>query len=153
MFPRGVQGVTALTYVEQHATLKAQLPALREGGKRAQDVAALGLAGYVERLAALNDAYGAKVAPGSPDRIAHDQIRSHQADGQRRLLKVLVHILAAYDEESDAHVAARDRLLRPILDQNAAIGVHRRNRRQPTDVDPETGEEVIDAVVPPVEAG
>jgi hypothetical protein len=41
-------------------------------------------------------------------------------------------------------------LLGPIVRENEAIRVHRRNRRRPTDVDPETGEEIIDPTNPPV---
>jgi hypothetical protein len=149
IFPMGMQAITALTYVEQHEAVSTLLRLLGPGGDLANQVEILRLDDLLERIGEVNERYGKLLSTGNIRDVTHDKIRKAQATGQRNLLRVAAWILGHYQDD-DRDLEARLTLLGPIVRENEAIRVHRRNRRRPTDVDPETGEEIIDPTNPPV---
>jgi len=149
IFPMGVQAITSLTYVEEHESVSTILGLLNPGGELAEDAKTLKVDDLVEQLGEVNQRYGQVIGKGDANDVTHDVIRKAQAEGQRNLLKVVAWILGHYqDDEKD--LETRLALLDPIVRENEAIRLHRRNRRRPTDVDPETGEEIIDPTNPAV---
>jgi hypothetical protein len=149
IFPMGVQAITSLTYVEEHETVSTILGLLGPGGELADDAKTLKVEDLVERIGEINQRYGQVIRKRDEKDVTHDGIRKAQAEGQRNLLRVVAWILGHYqDDEED--LEARLALLGPIVRENEAIRIHRKNRRRPTDVDPETGEEIVDPTNPAV---
>lgn len=62
-----------------------------------------------------------------------------QTEGQELLAQSVVLILAHYIAHKDKDITRE--LLAPVERQSKAIRAARRRRRQPTDIDPTTGEE------------
>jgi hypothetical protein len=149
VFPMGVQAITALTYVEQHESVCTMLGLLGPGGELSEQAQVLRVEDLIERIDQINERYGKLLRSGSVRNGMHDRIRKAQAEGQRNLLRVVAWILGHYQDD-DRDLEARLTLLGPIVREQEAIRVHRRNRRRPTDVDPETGEEIVDPTNPAV---
>jgi hypothetical protein len=149
VFPMGVQAITALTYVEEHETVSTILGLLGPGGELADQVKTLRVEDLVEQIGEVNQRYGKLLSTGNVRDVTYDKIRKAQAEGQRNLLRVVAWILGHYQDD-DRDLEARLTLLGPIVREQEAIRVHRRNRRRPTDVDPETGEEIVDPTNPAV---
>lgn len=143
LLPEGIAAITMLPYAAQHEQVnllleRAAAPELQE------HVAALPeLTSLLARLRELNEAYGAALrqvesAPNS------EQMRAARLRGQDLLAEVMALIIGNHATQPGADPSARDRLLEPILRQNAAIGAARRRRRAPVDIDPDTGNELPD---------
>jgi len=139
LFPAGVHAVTSLSFVEQHETVALLLRRLREPRDLAGKVASLGLEDMVARLAALNARYGAELARPA-EVVTFAEVRAGRKRGQANLARITALVLAQFagDDEQDA----LDELLRPILEQNEAVRLHRGRRRAVTDVDPATGDDL-----------
>ncbi|MCG8425718.1 MAG: hypothetical protein MJE77_48175 [Proteobacteria bacterium] len=76
-------------------------------------------------------------------------MRKAQIEGQELLARTVVLILAHYVLTGD--IEATRRLLEPIDRQQLAIAERCRRRCQPTDVYPDTGEEIGEATIEVVE--
>jgi hypothetical protein len=122
---------------------------LGPGGELAEDAKTLKVDDLVERLGETNQRYGQVIGKGDAKGVSHDAIRRAQAAGQRDLLRVVAWILGHYQDD-DKDLETRLALLGPIVRENEAIRLHRKNRRRPTDVDPETGQEIVDPTNPAV---
>jgi hypothetical protein len=139
IFPKGVQAVTQLTFVDELAAVDGILAALK-GKKLAPIVADLGLTRQVKRLTKLNAKYRTAQETPAASATSFGDVRGARAQGQEHLLQAVAMILGKYPQSTPEHIAARTSLLGPILKQNDAIRLYLRSRRAVQDVNPETGE-------------
>src|SRR5690606_31102882 len=110
----------------------------------AEDAVALGLSSYVERLTGLISDFRQALQEESVREISYDEIRQAQAEGQELMLRVVAKVLGDHGGTGDEETAFRQELLAPVLTQNRRMAERYSNRRGATDVDPETGQEVVD---------
>jgi hypothetical protein len=157
-FPRGVQAVTQATFVDELSAVQGILAQLQ--GPHKETVKDLGLTRYATRLTKLAKDYEAALKATPEKGVDYSQVRAARQRAHEFLLEAVAMVVGRYPLTTDKHVAARQKLLGPILQQNAAISVYLRSRRTVEDVDPTTGETqpttpIADAptVTPAVEGG
>ena len=141
LFPNGVASVVRLPFAEEHAQINMLLERAADDDL-AGDIALLPeLPELLARLTERNREYGdaLRAGTGVPTR---DDVNEARATCQERLAEVAALIIGLYALRTPEDTEGRDHLLQPILEQNDAIRVARRQRQLPTDVDPETGEEL-----------
>lgn len=136
VFPAGVQVVTSMPYPEESAEIERLLVALQ--GPLAATVASFGLTRLVERLAAVSERF--RNALYSETRLDFATVRAAREQGHTYVLEIVSMILGAFPLHTPEHTEKRNRLLRPILEMDAAVRAYRRSRRSVPDVDPMSGE-------------
>ncbi len=108
----------------------------------AADVVTLGLATVRDRLAAVNDGFGALLDAFEPEaRVSFDRFRQEDLTGQEMMLRVVAVIAGRYTGATAGEDATRAKLLAPILHQNEAVAESFRRKRTVTDVNPNSGED------------
>lgn len=141
LLPHGIAAITKLPYTEQHAQVNIMLERADEEDLAA-DVAALPeMRSLLDRVRAHNTSYG-EILSNVVSRATSAERREAQQSCQELLVATMGLIIGHYALHEPDNTADRDYLLEPILHQNAAIGAARRQRRQPRDVDPGTGDEL-----------
>jgi hypothetical protein len=140
LFPDGAGAIVTLSFTEEVVRTE-QLLGLA-GGELKDDVARLGATALVQQVAEL--AGGLRLAleqRGEQVPVAsYDQVREARARGNELIASLVVRILeTALSRPLTAE--QRIELLRPVLDQNEAVRATRARRREPADVNPETGNE------------
>jgi hypothetical protein len=98
----------------------------------------LGLSRRVSRLVDLEKQYREAIALPSQS-VTFAMVKAARSQGQSLMLQAVALTLGKYPSDDDADVAARAALIRPILEQDAAIHAYLRERRAVEDVDPATG--------------
>lgn len=141
LFPNGVAAVIRLPYAEEHAQINMLLERAA-ADDLADDVAMLPeLPALLERLRERNLEYGEVLRAGT-DVPKRNDVRDALALCQDRLAEVASLIIGLFALRAPDDTEGRDHLLQPILEQNEAIRVARRQRKKPSDIDPTTGEEI-----------
>lgn len=144
IFPTGVRDITSLPYVEELEAVDGIVRLFND--ELAPVVQELNLGRHAARLASLAESYRAALEAPPPSLLNWGNVRSARAEGQGLLLETVAIIVGQRHGRSPEATAARLELLGPILRQNEAIGSSLRGRRTvPTDVNPETGEELPNA--------
>jgi len=127
MFPNGVNAVTRLPYVEQHSTVGSMLGSVRrDDGAWVDNIDRLGLSRYVDRIAELNEAYGATLT--KRDGLTYDALRTAISEAYEPFAEVIVRLLG-HPSVPVGDVETRYGLVRPVLDQQAEASQYRRRRR------------------------
>lgn len=139
LFPTGVQDVTSLAFVLELAAVDDILAKLRSK-ELTPVVEELGLTRLVNRLADVNEQYRAALHAPEPETLAFGDVRAARVQGQERLLQTVAIVLGKHYKLTPEDIAAREDLLGPILEQNAAIAAAMRSRNVVQDVNPSTGE-------------
>jgi hypothetical protein len=141
LLPRGAAAITQLECVLE---LEAVGALLRGAAKPelAPHVDTAQVRAHIAQLGELHPRFAAAIGGGQRGAIGYDKVRAANAIGQRNLLRVVAWVLGNYLEDEADHVAARERLLGPILKQNEEIGREHARTGVVTDVDPVTGEPV-----------
>lgn len=142
LLPRGAAAITQLEY-----TLASQAIGvlLREAAKPAlvPDIETALVRPHLAQLTELHPKFAVAIGMGQAGAVDFSKVRAARATGQRNLLKVVAWVLGHYLEDEDpAHVAARARLLGPILRQNEEIGLEHARGGVVTDIDPVTGKPI-----------
>ncbi|MBK9261892.1 MAG: hypothetical protein IPM54_19070 [Polyangiaceae bacterium] len=140
VFPIGVHAITTLPYVEELEAVGAIVRSFAD--ELAPAVQELSLQRHATRLANLAADYRKALEAPPPSLLDWGRIRAARAEGQGLLLETVAIILGKRHGRSADATAARLQWLGPILQQNAAIGASFKGRRTPTDVNPDTGEEL-----------
>lgn len=148
IFADGVRAITQQAFEVQEGIMKAMM--VRFDSDLSGHVDALGQRRAVERLRRLIGEFSAELDKEKRDTVTFDQVRGarralHEATGE-----VVVAILYHFGGDEEANVRQRTRLLEPLMVQQARVAETRRRRRVPTDVDPETGEELVRDLDEPV---
>ena len=138
LFPKGAGAVTSLNYVDQLGEVE-RIIATAKSPEWAPVITALGLDRRVARLDSLEPQYRSAVAD-PVTKLDFADVKQARSRGQSLMLQAVAMILGKYPSDSDADIAARSKLLGPILRQNEAIRDYLRGRKPIVDVDPDTGE-------------
>ena len=146
IFPTSVNDITGLAFVEELAAVELILAAL-QGKSLAPVVKELGLGRLTKRLADLTVQYRAALEAPAPETIAFGEVRAARIRAHELLLEAIAIVIGQHHGSSPEEVAKRTELLRPIFDQNEAIGAALRGRRAIADVNPETG--IVDNAAAP----
>jgi hypothetical protein len=147
VFPSGVSAVTGLPFVEEVEVVDSIVTMLFSE-KLAPVVEELGLGRLAKRLADLAKKYRAAIEAPAPATLLFGEVRAARKQGQERLLETVAIILGKHHASTPEEAAARENLLGPIMEQNAAIGESLRNRVPVPDVNPSTGEPDPSATAP-----
>ncbi len=141
LLPEGVAAVTHLPYAEQHQQVNILLERARDEDLQG-DIAALPeFVDVQDRLTMRNMEYG-ELLRQSDEVPTSEQLRAGKRRCQDLVTSVMALIIGLYELRAPTSAPERDRLLEPILIQNEALRQARRRRRNPTDIDPQTGEEL-----------
>ena len=150
-FAEGVAAITQQAFEVQEGLMDAMLAML--DARFAKHVEALGLGRGVERLRRLTGEFKAELDRDRKPGVTFDQVRAarhqlHEATC-RVLIGVLYHLDAGHLGAGDASAAAvRARILEPLLDQQERVAQAYSRHRAPTDVNPDTGEEIVEGGEP-----
>lgn len=140
--PKGAVGVTTLNYYDQSSEVDGILDMLE--GRLADHVRVLGIGMFVTELRTLNNEFREILAAEPRTEVTYDQVRASDELGQEHLLQAMAMVLGLYPTGTDEHVTRRTRLLAPVMRQNDLIREYLRARRAVRDVDPVTGEELVE---------
>lgn len=140
VYPSGVHAITSLPFIEELEAVDAIVRLLQND--LAPMVTELNLQRHAARLTSLAVDYRKALEAPPPALIEWGRIRAARADGQGLLLETVAIILGKRHSRSDEGTQERLQWLGPILQQNEAIGASYKQRRSPTDVNADTGEEV-----------
>lgn len=147
LFPDGPNAIIKLPYVQENQAVHGMLARL-EDPDMAEAVAALPELGEaIDHIRALNARFGRVLAEAQNGTApSAEDVRQARTRGQTLLSETVALIIAEFaGTEKDPR---RDELLEPILVQNQAIRQIRRRRRNPTDIDPDTGVIIPDSADP-----
>ena len=140
VFPSGVHAITSLPFVEELEAVDAIVRLLQNDLSAMVDE--LNLQRHAARLTALAVDYRKALEAPPPSLIDWGRIRAARAEGQGLLLETVALILGKRHGRSDTGTQERLQWLGPILQQNEALGASYKQRRTPSDVNADTGEEV-----------
>jgi hypothetical protein len=147
VFPGGVHAITSLPYVEELEAVQAIVHSLQN--ELAPTITELNLQRHTARLAALAIDYRKALEAPAPSLIHFGNVRAARAEGQGLLLETVAIILGKHHNRSAKSSAERLNFLEPILRQNEALGAAFKNRRAPSDINADTGEELSNAPAAP----
>lgn len=139
LLPRGPGAISQLTYLEETEAV-ATLVRTAVKAAIAPQIDIANARPHITRLATLNAQFKDLVGVGQAGAVGFDKVRAARAIGQRNLAKIVAWILGHYLDDDAPQLAARERLLGPILKQNASIGAEHARTGVVTDVDPVTGD-------------
>ena len=149
LLPEGAAAVVHLAYPEQAAECESVRSKLQR--EYADDVRVAGIQPYVDRMAVLTPEYVSLVKEYKTGReITLDEVRAAREQGQENLLVALVKVLGRYADPTPENIQARSELLAPFRFHTEAIRRYYQSRRSVRDVDPNTGDEVPEALDQPL---
>lgn len=138
LFPAGVQAVTSLPMIDQLAAVEVIVELLQ--GELAPLVAEVGITTNVRRVIELADEYRA-VLEERQSQVTFAEVQAARDEGHALFCSVIGLVFGTFYRADQAdHMDAQAGLLAPVLEQNEAVRVYRRNRRPVVDIDPDTGE-------------
>lgn len=132
ILPHGLYAVASLPYIEELAAVEAIMDKLE--GELAPMVLELGLIRQVRRLRERVNDYRAAHLADQPETVEFARVREHRKRGQGYLLETIALIRGTYPASDDPDLdSARRILLAPIIEQNEAIRISARSRRNVRD--------------------
>ena len=140
-FPKGVFEITSQSWPEQARTVAALINKLKDE-KWIGTVEKLGAMMYLNQLESLNNQFLEEMENVKKADVTANQIRARKKEGQENLLEVVAKILGLFPRSNEDAVE-RAKLMAPIIEQNDAIREYYRMRRRVRDLDPDTGEEIL----------
>ena len=141
IFSNGVRAITQQAFEVQEGIMKAMM--VRFDSDLSEHVDLLGQRRSIERLRRLISEFSAELEQEKRDTVTFDQVRAARSALHEATCDVVVAILYHFSETDEASRRQRTRLLEPLLYQQARVAEARRRRRVPTDVNPDTGEELL----------
>jgi hypothetical protein len=138
IFPRGVNDMTSLAFIDELAAVEGIVKAFQ--GELAPIVVELGLTRLAERLTKLAVEYHTVLNAPDPEVVRFGDLRAARAQGQHYLLQSVAQIVGKHWRDTAEDVTSRAALMAPILKQNEAIRQSLRAHRAPEEIDPITGE-------------
>ncbi len=146
LYPGGPIAITTLTYVDQGSEVGAIVEHLSPDGVLGAQAQTVGLVAQVARLGKLNAEFLDLLPKGTDELVRWDHVRAANAQGDERLRAIVAWILGQFPDPHQAE--ARAALLEPIRHQDEAIRAALSARRTVRDVDPVSGEEIVDEADP-----
>ncbi len=141
LIPGGVAGIVLLNYEEQLAKCRELVASFR--ALPADDLAQLNVEPMLSLIESLIPQFKKALDGASTRELSYADIKAREAQGQELMLSVLAQCIAAYPNPTDEDRAQRDRLIAPILDQQRRLKESFARRTGQTDIDPDTGEELL----------
>lgn len=145
LYPEGVAPIINQPYEDQLAANDGLMLKLTTTLKN--EAQTLNLGRFVEALGRANEAFRVELNKAAKVEISYDQVQAARDRGNLNLRMTVARILGASAELTPEAEAQRATLLAPILEQARRIRAARRGRRRVGDVDPTTGEDLVDAPV------
>ena len=115
IFPEGVMAVTRLPFEEKLAVTQAIIGRLT--GDLAEDVAALGIEGFVKRLEALNEEFAEELEKSKTKEIDFHELEAARNRGNLFVRQIIAKTLGEYNRDSEEDNTQRDAVLGSILEQ------------------------------------
>jgi hypothetical protein len=140
LFPDGAGAIVTLSFTEEVVRTE-QLLGLASGELK-DDVARVGATALVQQIAELVGGLRLVLEQRSHQApvASYDQVREARVRGNELIANLVIRILEVALSQP-LSPEQRIELLRPVLDQNEAVRATRARRREPADVNPETGNE------------
>lgn len=145
LFPAGIAAITRQAFEEQLSTMDTMMEVFAT--RLSNQAQTLHLERQLNRLGRLIEDFRAELNLNARRQVTFDQVRGARNELHEQACKVVATIIATFDEEDASTVRRRNRLLAPLREQQERVAEARRRQRHPTDVDPETGEELADEVL------
>ena len=142
IFKDGVAGITNNGYVEKSKEIGSIINLLETDF--AEHVKVLLIAHLVVELKELQADFSAGLAKSRKNKITGDDLRTAKVNAQNNFYSALAQILGLFHLETEEHIKARKVLLEPIYEQIQAVKAFRKQRRKVRDIDPETGELIVE---------
>ena len=139
LFAEGVRPIITLPFEEQ--LVKNQTIINRLKGDLKEDVATTHIGDYLAQLESLNILFRAQLKESKTKEISYDELEAARDRGNLLVRRVVAVILGTFHEETEEAVGKRQALLSPFTEQAERVRLLRKGRRNPQDIDPETGEE------------
>ncbi len=120
LFPRGLNAVVHASFVEELSAVEQIATRL---GAEKELVKKLSLGAHAARLTELAGQMRTALGKGRATReISSDKLRELRAAGQERLAQYVFLVVGKHSSASDADIAARRTLLRPVMELNDQLG-------------------------------
>ncbi|TXD41280.1 hypothetical protein FRC96_04660 [Lujinxingia vulgaris] len=148
-FAEGVGAITQKAYEVQEGLIDAMLASL--DARFNNHVEALGLRRGVERLRRLTGEFKAELDRDRKPGVTYDQVQAARHQLHEATCRVLIGVLYHLEAGEASTLARRANILEPLLDQQERVAQAYSRHRAPTDVNPDTGEEIVEGGEP--EAG
>lgn len=143
-FPRGARAITSLSFEAQLGVMQTMRKALR--GELREAVETVGMTAEVARFSNDIDLFRDELAIAEKPVTSWDQVTADRERLHEMTCLVVVQVLSAFDDLDDAEaIKTREWLLAPFREQQQRVLDAYRRRRRPLDVDPATGEEILDS--------
>jgi hypothetical protein len=146
VFPRGVAPIIHQSFEVQLGIMKVMLETF--DGDLFNEVQLLGLEREVERMRRLVDAFEDELSSAKADITTFDKVREARELLHEYGALVIAQAIVAYPGLDEQATHDRESLLAAFNDQQARVAEDYRRRRRVTDVDPETGEELLEDDTP-----
>lgn len=146
VFPAGLAGLVNLTFEAQLADMDMLLERfVAPTGDLAKHVDALGVRRHVDQLDTLVPKFRAELEKENADEVTYEDVKNFQLDSLDVFAAAVFAVLSTYDTDSARAAERRGVCLAEYHRQNAIIAeAYRRQNRVP-DVDPDTGEPVVES--------
>ena len=140
-FPRGAAAITRLTFEQQLAVMQTMVKEFR--GPLSDAVDTIGMTSDVDHFETLVAAFREELTIVEKPITPWDEVVAIRNELHEATSMVKIQVLAAFSDLSDPEVVAeREWILEPLRDQEARTLARQRRQRRPSNVDPETGEEL-----------
>lgn len=141
VFGGGVGAITQQAFEVQEGIMDAMM--IRFDGDLKEHVDVLGERRSVERLRRLIGEFKAELSKEETEPLTYDQLKASRAGLHEATCEVAVAVFYHLRGKDEATVKLRNEILSPLMYQQERVIEARRRQRVPTDVDPETGEEIV----------
>lgn len=138
-FPKGIGVIVHDTYENELVVAEHLLNCI--DNRLAAEWAQIPTEDLRDRLAAIVNEFR-EAMQAAPTQITSEMVRTAQNKAQKALLRVVSACILAYSHEDADEEDALRKLFEPIEQQSARLRKLRQRKTTPTDIDPESGEEL-----------
>ncbi len=146
VFPEGLKAIVFLPFENQLSTsdmILARFKASPKGDLRdAAEISAITC--FTDQLADLNETFRGELEKYPRKETGYDAVEAAEARGNRLLKRLVALIIGTYHQDTKEAEERRNTLLEPIHEQCERLRKSRKGRRPADDVDPNTGDEIVD---------
>jgi hypothetical protein len=142
IFPDGLAGLIQLSFEEQLARVHALLE--RFDGDLAAAVDEIGARRHVDELKVVVPKFRVELEKETGRKVTYPMVKDARAEGLDKFALVVFAVLSTYGGDSSRDAERRKALLAEYHRQNARIAEAYRRQEAVKDVDPDTGEPLID---------
>ena len=142
VFPDGVSAIIHQPFEVQLGMMDAMIARIESD--LSDHVDALGLSRHIDRLAHLIEQFRHELEDNPVDELSFDEVRSAREKLHEATCHVVIALSYLLKSDDPATTRLRHHILRPLQQQQELVAEARRRQRHPTDVDPDTGQEVLE---------